>query len=366
MIPTTPTKRGRLIGLVQGGSSGRKAAAEIALPKSTGNDILRAWRDRGHAYPKTSPGRPPLLTERAKRHLHRQLNLHPFKSFIEFGTEFHVGANTISRFAASVGLFSSIARHGVVLDAEKAAARLQYAKDHENFDWGRVGFSDESAFRLGYRGVERVIRPRGKAWDPKYVIVDENTNSGSIMVWGMIAKGKKYPLVRMEYYDKDGKELFNRANRHPAETDIPHHWEERRRTVNGLVYQEQVLYHRLSRWLGDLATERGQVYSLEDNATVHNSHATNEVRLELGLERLPHPARSPDLNPIEHVWAIVKKAVLKRQRSGLLTLNSVEDLWVAMRDEWDAVPQETIDRIIDSMPARLEAVIAVNGWHTRY
>jgi hypothetical protein len=192
--------------------------------------------------------------------------------------------------------------------------------------------------------------------------VAQSGSRGSIMVWGAIAKGKKYPLVRVEYYDKDGNRTYNPALRHPDDTGIPDDWEHRRKTISGPLYSEQILIHRLSRWMADFISERGPVQAVEDNAPVHNSVYTSEVRDSLGIGRIPHPPRSPDLNPIEHVWAIVKERVRKRKERP----TTVDELWVAMRDEWDAVPQETIDRIIDSMPARLHAVIEAKGWHTRY
>ena len=50
---------------------------------------------------------------------------------------------------------------------------------------------------------------------------------------------------------------------------------------------------------------------VEDHAPSHNTRAANEVRAELSIFRLNHPTRSPDLNPIENMWAMTKLAVGK-------------------------------------------------------
>jgi hypothetical protein len=38
----------------------------------------------------------------------------------------------------------------------------------------------------------------------------------------------------------------------------------------------------------------------------------------------------------------------------------------AINKEWWAIPQDVIDRLITSMPARMEAVVANEGWYTKY
>jgi hypothetical protein len=38
----------------------------------------------------------------------------------------------------------------------------------------------------------------------------------------------------------------------------------------------------------------------------------------------------------------------------------------AIQEAWWAIPQASIDRLIDSMPHRIEAVIRARGWYTKY
>jgi ribosomal protein L20A (L18A) len=43
-----------------------------------------------------------------------------------------------------------------------------------------------------------------------------------------------------------------------------------------------------------------------------------------------------------------------------------EDMEEALKVCWAAIPKETFDKLYQSMGNRIEACIAVNGWHTKY
>jgi len=75
---------------------------------------------------------------------------------------------------------------------------------------------------------------------------------------------------------------------------------------------------------------------------------------------LPWPAHSPDLNPIEHVWDILGR---RMQHHDCQSLNQ---LFAALREEWDAIPQEDLDDLIQSMPRRVGMVISKQGSHTQF
>ncbi len=81
---------------------------------------------------------------------------------------------------------------------------------------------------------------------------------------------------------------------------------------------------------------------------------------DLGVRLLPWPSRSPDLNPIEHVWDILGRRMQSRAPGNL------NQLFEALQEEWDAIPQEDLDRLIQSMPRRVGMVISKRGSHTKY
>ncbi|GFX08945.1 transposable element Tcb2 transposase [Trichonephila clavipes] len=65
------------------------------------------------------------------------------------------------------------------------------------------------------------------------------------------------------------------------------------------------------------------------------------------------PARSPDLNPIEHVWDFLGKRLAART----LPPVTIRKLRLTLQDEWAAMPQQLIDTLILSMGRRCETCL---------
>nr|CAH7765408.1 unnamed protein product [Callosobruchus chinensis] len=66
---------------------------------------------------------------------------------------------------------------------------------------------------------------------------------------------------------------------------------------------------------------------------------------------------SPDMNPIEHVWDYVSRAIFNRNNPP----RSTQELIVAASEEWDNIPQEVIDNLITGMHRRVDAMIRSRG-----
>ena len=99
----------------------------------------------------------------------------------------------------------------------------------------------------------------------------------------------------------------------------------------------------------------------QDNARPHTARFTVDFLRLSKIQTLQNwPALSADLNPIEHCWDYLKRRIRKLQ------LDTVTLLRAALRREWRRVPMRYIQRLIRSMRARCQAVVAANGGHTRY
>lgn len=79
-----------------------------------------------------------------------------------------------------------------------------------------------------------------------------------------------------------------------------------------------------------------------------------------GMKVLPWPANSPDLNPIESVWA-----VLARKLRGKL-FSTYDDCWAAIQAEWSALTPAQCTGLVMSLDRRLHAVKKARGLPTRY
>ncbi|GFX06141.1 transposable element Tcb2 transposase [Trichonephila clavipes] len=80
------------------------------------------------------------------------------------------------------------------------------------------------------------------------------------------------------------------------------------------------------------------------------------------IERKDWAARSPDLNPIEHVWDFLGRRLAART----LPPVTIRELRLVLQDEWAAMPQQLIDTLILSMGRRCETCLAVRGDHIPY
>jgi transposase len=100
---------------------------------------------------------------------------------------------------------------------------------------------------------------------------------------------------------------------------------------------------------------------MDDNAPAHRSQIVEDFKRDHGIRSLPWPAHSPDLNPIEHVWAELRRRVDKRGEP-----RSLQQLSAWLLEECNLIPQEVIDNLIRSMPRRVRAVIEAHGGNTRY
>lgn len=85
---------------------------------------------------------------------------------------------------------------------------------------------------------------------------------------------------------------------------------------------------------------------------------------ERGIASPVWPLYSPDLNPIENLWAILKnKSELRALPRGEGTLDI---LFNALKEEWQEISVEILSSLIESMSRRLAEVKEKKGWYTKY
>ena len=86
----------------------------------------------------------------------------------------------------------------------------------------------------------------------------------------------------------------------------------------------------------------------QDNARPHVARICTQFLETEHVPVLPWPAYSPDMSAIEHVWDLLDRQV--RQRVAIP--GNVHQLRTALQEEWDNIPQATIDNLAVSMRRR--------------
>lgn len=74
------------------------------------------------------------------------------------------------------------------------------------------------------------------------------------------------------------------------------------------------------------------------------------------------PAQSPDLNPIEQFWKLLKKSLREKKE----IYASKDELWEFLEKELEVINKDFCQKLISSMPQRVQAVIQAKGGYTKY
>ncbi len=87
---------------------------------------------------------------------------------------------------------------------------------------------------------------------------------------------------------------------------------------------------------------------------------TTALLKKLRVKVIDWPSMSSDLNPIEHLWGILKRKVEERKVSNIHQPRDV------VMEEWKRTPVATCEALVNSMPRRVKSVLENNGGHTKY
>ena len=87
---------------------------------------------------------------------------------------------------------------------------------------------------------------------------------------------------------------------------------------------------------------------MRDNAPSHISDNTPELIKNIKMEEFKDcPPYSPDLNPIENIWEIIKSQLMKKE------INKRSELILEIKSAYDSINDEVISNLIESFPSRL-------------
>jgi len=215
------------------------------------------------------------------------------------------------------------------LNETQAAKRLEFANHQISVgtNWDSVIFVDESMF-IKDSNSRWVWRKRS---DDNPLIYNESSKFPTkVMVFGGISKLWRTPLISIEG------------------------------TVDANTYVDECIDGTGLIPAMNEAYGARQWSLCQDGATPHTARATKEY-LTLFCNIIEDwPPGSPDLNPIENLWSILKRHVEQVQPQ------TKEDLINIIFLFWSSIQQVTIDNLINSMQNRLHSVVQANGYHTYY
>ena len=208
--------------------------------------------------------------------------------------------------------------------------RLKWCKEHLEWtaeDWNRVLWSDESPFVLRFNGRRRVWRRQNERYHVK-ALKGSFKNDLKLNVWGCFcAKG----VGRLHHI---------------------------KGVMDSKVYIK-ILDNELKSSAKALFKRKPFIFQ-QDNDPKHKSKLTMEYLEDSGINVMDWPAQSPDLNPIENLWSILDQKCKNRKPKNL------EDLFQELLKAWNELEVDLLQRLVNSMPDRINAVIKAKGLPTHY
>ena len=131
--------------------------------------------------------------------------------------------------------------------------------------------------------------------------------------------------------------------------------------MDGQLYVD-ILEDELGQTLEWYGLEREGIIFQQDNDPKHKCKKATEWFKNSGMRVLAWPPQSPDLNPIEHLWVHLKKKLGEYDSP----LRGMHELWERVEEQWNKIPAAECQKLIESMPRRVQAVIKAKGGYTKY
>lgn len=332
--------RGRIIGRLERNQNQMDASRELGVPQSVISRIWRRFQRGENVSRRFGGGRPRSTSDQEDRYLRLTARRNRHSTASELSRDLAAATGTsVSRFTvyrrlAEGHLYARRPARCVPLTPQQRRARLNWSREHHAWtpeQWRHVLFTDESRFSLTSDSRRVFIwREPGTRFRPANMTAVDQYRGGGIMVWGGIILGSRTPL-----------HVFPRG------------------TVTGAMYRDDILDQYVRLFRGAVGPD---FILMDDNARPHRAAIVDEYLEHQDIRRFDWPSRSPDLNPIEHVWDMLGRRVARRQ----MAPRSIPELREALVQEWQNIPQPLLDNLILSMQSRCGACVAVRGDHTYY
>jgi len=253
--------------------------------------------------------------------------------------EFSITERTLITALTGLSFCHWIAQRQPFLKDIDRVWRLEYALKYQHWtveDWKRILWTDESSFHVGARSgtVDWIWRTTTEEYHPDCIDFKKRQSAGTMFCgcfrWGKMGPGMFFRTLKGS-------------------------------NITSTVYRDQVLLGPLQDFWVESFLDLKNPIIIEDNAPVHKGVCI-PARKTMGCETLSHTPNSPDLNPIENIWAHIKYQLAKEHPF----VTAKKELEIIITHMWEEMADDRFNNLIESMPHRIAAVIAAKGGSIKY
>ena len=285
----TDFQKGMIIGSRLFGHSLSEISSKFSINKSTASRVITHYQN-GQIAPKARSGRPKKTTpqnDRAigrlatKTQANRRMRLSDLRSELNTTYNIDLSSKTVRRRLTQQGIGHKVPKLCPVTTPKIRSNRIRWVHQHFHWtleQWKALLFSDECRVTLGGPdGSIKIWRKKRQEFHPDCLEQRSNYSPG-VMVWGCFSWVGLGLLIILDH------------------------------SITGRTYSELVQTHVYPTLLAMFESTENCIFQ-HDNAAPHRSAVATEMLETMGINTLDWPPHSPDLNPIENLWRLLKARI---------------------------------------------------------
>lgn len=339
----TDEDKGKILAYIED-MNAEQVARKMRRDPTTIRRFLAKHKRTGKIENLPRSGRPEALNKQEKVALLKKATKErrkPLREIVD-NLKLNCSLTTAGKTLHDAGIRSHIAAKKPFISESNAVARFRWCEKNKNksaYDWSRVIFSDETSMEIGKPSRQiRVWRNTRERFNAECLVPTFKSGRRSVMVWGCFVGEIKGPLVFCDEFREEKEKITAKTYLKILEAHL-------------LPFQ-RIVY--------DLSSPH--LIFQQDNAPIHTAKIVTKWFEEKNIETINWPANSPDLNPIENIWRLLKDNIQKHESFP----RTVTELKATLIEEWSRFDVSILREVVDSMPRRIEAVLNANGGSTKY
>lgn len=241
-------------------------------------------------------GRPKKTSRAEDEEIIQEIEQNPFSNATLISRRFNVCPNTIASRFKEKGIKCYVSAKQTKLSDEHRLNRIAFCENMLNVDQNylnRIIYTDEKTFCSDIERKKLVYRPYNSRFQPEYVASQTLSGRISAAYWGAIGRdGPISDLIRING---------------------------RFKSADYLNILDQNITPYMQRF-------DNQLIFMQDNSPIHTAGAVMEYLSTKPFELLISPPLSPDLNPIENVWAYITREWPQMEHRNIIALDELVQL----------------------------------------